>query len=282
MKYECLTCNYVTDRKSNYLSHINSKKHKKLAEISHSLAKISQNNLKKQIICKYCNREFKHKSSLSKHIKYVCQKNEDEDLKEFVRLLNQKIEKISEQNDSLLKDKYNLQKQIDRLSKKLQVQNIDNSVNNTNCGNSTVNYNIKLLNYKDTDFSHLTESDYINCISDCNHCVKTLIEKVHINEEKPENMNVYIPSMKDKYIMVFNKNKWNLEDRKEIIDDMFDQHEWTLESFYDAHKEKYPEMVKSFERYLENKEEDDVVNQVKEKILLEFYNERDTIRQNNP
>ena len=43
MKYECLTCNYVTDRKSNYLSHINSKKHKKLAEISHSLAKISQN-----------------------------------------------------------------------------------------------------------------------------------------------------------------------------------------------------------------------------------------------
>ena len=216
-----------------------------------------------------------------RHIKYTCKKNDDEDLKEFVRLLNQKIDNLSEQNSELVKTNDNLQKQLVKLSKKLQVQHIDNSTNNTNtnCGN-TINYNIKLLNYKDTDFSHLTDNDYIKCINDCNHCVKTLIEKVHINKKKPENMNVYIPSMKEKYIMVFNQNKWSLEDRKEVIDDMFDQHEWTLETFYDEHKEKYPDMVKSFEKYLENKEEDDVVNQVKQKILLELYNERNTIRNN--
>ena len=99
MKYECLTCCYVTDRKSNYINHINSNKHKKLAEISPKLAEISpklaeispklskikqnyskikQNIDSDMIICKYCNKEFKHKSSLSKHIKYTCKKNDDE------------------------------------------------------------------------------------------------------------------------------------------------------------------------------------------------------------
>ena len=297
MKYECLTCCYVTDRKSNYLNHLNSNKHKRLLEISPKLAEISpklaeispklskikqnhsitQNNMD-MIICKYCNKEFKHKSSLSKHVKYTCKKNDDEDLKELVRLLNEQITILNEQNNELKQNNNSMQKQINKLSKKLQVGNI---TNNTNYVNTTTNFNIKLLNYRDTDYSHLSHNDYLKCISDCNHCVKTLIEKVHINKKKPENMNVFIPSMKDKYIMVYNTDKWNLEDRKEVIDNMFDQNEWTLESFYDEYKETYPEMVKSFERYLENKEENDVVNQVKEKILLELYNERDTIRQKN-
>ena len=161
-----------------------------------------------------------------------------------------------------------MQKQINILTKKLQIQQMDIQANQNHMNiHNTVNYNIKLLNYRDTDYSHLTHNDYIKCINDCNHCVKTLIEKVHLNKKKPENMNVYVPSMKEKYIMVYNKNKWNLENRREVIDDLFDQHEWTLDKFYNEYKNTYPDMVKSFERYLENKEEDDVVNQVKEKIL---------------
>ena len=35
-----------------------------------------------------------------------------------------------------------------------------------------------------------------------------------------------------------------------------------------------------FERYLKNKEEDTVVNDVKRKILMEFYNKRDLILKN--
>ena len=298
--YYCKHCNYRAKQKSHYDKHLKSKKHIKLAEVSPKLAEISPKLAeispklaevspklaevspklqldKKGIFCKYCNKEFRHKSSLSKHIKYTCKKNDDEDIRELVRLLNEQNKKLTEQNSHLAEQNTHMQKQIEKLSKKLQVGSITNNNNTTNCGNSTVNYNIKLLNYRDTDYSHLTHNDYLKCISDCNHCVKTLIQKVHINKKKPENMNVYVPSMKEKYIMVYNKNKWNLENRKEIIDNMFDQNEWTIEQFYDEYKTTYPDMVKSFEKYLENKDEDDVVNQVKEKILLELYNEKDTI-----
>ena len=39
-------------------------------------------------------------------------------------------------------------------------------------------------------------------------------------------------------------------------------------------------MVISFERYLKNKEEDDIVNDVKRKILMQLYNKRNMIMDN--
>ena len=129
-----------------------------------------------------------------------------------------------------------MQKQISKLTKKLQIQKLEYVVNNTTTENSnnTVNYTIN--NYIDTDYSHLTERDYVKCIKDCNHCVKTLIEKVHFNKKKPENMNIYIPSMKDKYIMVYKNNSWDIQDSKEVLKDLYDRNEWTLEAWYDGIK----------------------------------------------
>ena len=85
----------------------------------------------------------------------------------MVRLLNE----IKEQNE--LKDKQinTLHKQIDKLTNKLQIQNINNTQNNT-LNHIENNFNIKLLNHNDTDYSHLSDTDYINCIKQNNFCVK--------------------------------------------------------------------------------------------------------------
>ncbi len=68
--------------------------------------------------------------------------------------------------------------------------------------------------HNNTDYSHLTERDYISCISECNHCIKTLIEKVHFNSEKPENMNIYISSINGNYEMVIQRRRRFLADPK--------------------------------------------------------------------
>ena len=39
--------------------------------------------------------------------------------------------------------------------------------------------NFKLLNYKETDTSHLTENDYVRCLEHYNFCVPHLIRKIH-------------------------------------------------------------------------------------------------------
>jgi hypothetical protein len=288
--YTCKCCHFQTKLKANYKRHLSTNKHsevsRKLAEISPKLAEISP---KTRNICKYCNTEFKHKSSLSKHIKYTCKKNKDEDLKELVRLLNEqnklkeaelyemkiqteKLQKqIQSENIHKRVQTEKMQKQIDKLTNKLQIKQVNNNIQN----NNTVNYNINLLNYDKTDYSHLTERDYVKCIKDCNHCVMTLINKVHFNNEKPENKNIYISNIKNGYCMVYKDQYWKLVDRKEQIDDLYEYNEVVLDTWYRDYKEKYPEIIDSFERYLKNKNDgEDLLNRVKEQILLMLYNNR--------
>ena len=62
--------------------------------------------------------------------------------------------------------------------------------------------------------------------------------------------------------------------RKSQIDDLYDYNEVLLENWYDEYKDKYPEMIRSFERYLKNKDDDNLLNGVKDEILLMLYNNR--------
>ena len=59
--------------------------------------------------------------------------------------------------------------------------------------------------------------------------VPKLIEAIHFNPDKPENHNVYIPNLKNKYAMIYNGKKWDLSNKEDIIDDMYDDNSNILE-----------------------------------------------------
>jgi hypothetical protein len=243
--------------------------------LSHPKVTITDTNEESPFQCHYCQKKFKFKQGMYRHIKYSCKKNKDEDLKELARLLNEKDKHIREQGKKIQRMQDNMQKQIDKLTQKLQIKNVVNGdVNQTTNQNI---YNIQLLNYTETDYSHLTPMDYVQCIKKCNNCVKNLIERVHFNEKKPENMNIYISNIKGNYAMVYKDDKWQIVSKKEQIDDLYDCNEVMLETWYDEYKEQYPEIIKSFERYLEHRDGSEVVDRVKEEILLMLYNNRQMI-----
>ena len=282
-EYTCECCCFTTHIKTHYKKHLETQKHKKYKKshqkvikkspFSHHLVTNFNEPISPSFQCQYCSKVFKYKQGMYRHIKYTCKKNKDEDLQEFTRLLNEKdlqLERTQKQIDTM-------QKQIDKLTNKLQIQNIVHG-NITNNQQNNI-YNIQLLNHKDTDYSHLTSKDYIRCIKDCNHCVKTLIEKVHFNNKKPENMNIYISNIKGNYAMIYSDNQWKLTNKKDQIDDLYDYNEVILENWYDDYKETYPEIIKSFQRYLSHRDEDSTtINYVKEKILLMLYNNRNMIK----
>ena len=88
MAFHCELCKYSTVRRYNYDKHMKSEKHElktktttllaevslPIAEVSHTIAPVAET-----LKCKYCEQCYRHKSSLSKHIKYSCTKNKDED-----------------------------------------------------------------------------------------------------------------------------------------------------------------------------------------------------------
>ena len=250
MEKWCRCCEYKTKSPANFKKHLETTKHKTLSSTDQIF------------ICKYCEKEFKFKQSMYRHIKYTCMKSNDEDLKELVRLLNQQMEQHREDKQELQKQIYTQNKQIEKLMGKLD---ISGSFNTTNIQN-----NITLLPYRDTDVSHLTDEDYRKCIKKVNHCVKTLIEKIHFNPMKPENMNIYISNMKDKYLMVFDGINWNLANKKDELHKLYEEKEMMLEEWLDTNPDA--DLKDKFLKYLNNKEIDDCLNQIKEEIKLMLYN----------
>ena len=281
MSFHCDICKFSTDKRSNYLKHINSQRHvlktiasKKVAVISPTVVEISHTvtAVPETFKCKYCEQCYRHKSSLSKHIKYSCTKNKDEDMKELVRLMNiqmeQQKQEFTHKIETQSKQIETQSKQIEKLMGKLEISGSFNTTNNM--------INISLLPYRETDTSHLTDQDYRSCIKRVNHCVKSMIEKVHFNPLKPENMNIYISNIKDKYIMLYDGQNWNVANKKAELDRLYEEKEMMLEEWLESNPEE--ELKDKFMKYLNNKDNDECLNRIKEEIKMMLYNSQKLLK----
>ena len=315
VNYECPRCGYNTNIKTKYIQHLKRKyicepsknnnnlieEYKKYNILTHNenldiepitsiIPQKTSNVLKsnhnepenKLYNCDYCKKNFTRIDNLNRHLKTCKEKKKDEEEKQnllkLVDMLNQQLkEQRTEFKEELSKRDRELSKrdrQIDELIKKagmtIGTQNIQ----------SQVNQEIKILAYKDTDLSHLTDKDYLKCIKHSNFCVPNLIEKIHFNPKKPENHNIYISNLKNNYAMIYNGSKWMICDREDSIQSLIDQNEGILEQKIEEWLEngnEYPEIMKKFNRYIEKKEDDKVLNKVKNEIRLMLFNNRDMI-----
>jgi len=269
--YHCDLCQFTTHLKCNYTVHLETKKHLSHVALATTLKqqqanpKTTSDNDKQthSFSCKYCNQTFAFRQSMNRHIKYSCTQNKDEDLKELVRLMNAQLET---QRQEFTKKIDAQAKQIEKLMGKLEIHG---SFNTTHI------QNINLLAYRETDVSHLTDQDYKSCLKKINHCVKQMIEKVHFNPSKPENMNIYISNIKDKYIMVYDGSNWNLANKKDELDRLYEEKEMMLEEWLESNPER--ELKEKFMKYLNNKEKDECLNNIKEEIKLMLYNNQKMI-----
>ena len=74
--------------------------------------------------------------------------------------------------------------------------------------------------------------------------------------------------------MLYKNNKWQIVNRKEQIDDLYEYNEIILEEWYENYRDKDNEMIKSFTRYLKSKENNETIDNIKQEILLLLYNNR--------
>ena len=83
--YTCECCDFSTINKTKFNRHTNTQKHN--ANMSLNTQNITP---KKVYECNYCNKNFKHPSSMYRHMKHVCKQKQDDmkDSNEFVSLLD--------------------------------------------------------------------------------------------------------------------------------------------------------------------------------------------------
>jgi len=232
-----------------------------------AICKPNEANKSNNFECKFCKKNYFHRQSLYKHLKRCEEKKkDDEDKQNLLNLVDILNKQLEEQRDQI--NEQNIQ--IKELIKKTGI----------NIGTQNIQQNFNILAYNNTDISHLTDKDYLKCLKHANFCIPHLIEQIHFNPKKPENHNIYISNLKNNYVMVYDGIRWIIRDRDESIQNLIDDKESIIEQKLEEWIEngnQYPDIMKKFNRYLEKKENDKVLNKVKSEIKLMLFNNRDIV-----
>jgi len=218
----------------------------------------------KKYRCAGCKKHFSKNCHMRRHEKKCSKKNqldELEDLDHQVALKDRETRLVKTQNKS---NHY--------------VIGTQNNNNNTQINN---NVTVNILPYENTDTSHLTDRDYQRAFNRASMCVPQILEKIHFDPEKPQNHNVYISSMNNKYIKLHNGERWNLRDREETLEDLFADAEYMLENKLETWQEeedpKSERATKKFEIYLKVKETETLYNKIKQELKMLLFNNRSLI-----
>jgi hypothetical protein len=71
--------------------------------------------------------------------------------------------------------------------------------------------------------------------------------------------------------MVYDGSNWNLANKVEELDRLYEEKEMMLEDWLDSNPD--PILKEKFVKYLNNKEKDECLNHIKEEIKLMLYNQ---------
>lgn len=242
-EYYCSLCDYTSDLLKNAERHI-IKKNK-----CGNNPEILIRNI--EIICEYCNKKYSSKPNLKIHQKKSCNAKQ--------LILEKEVEQLKEE---LTKTKIALE-----FSQKPQTVNITNN-----------NIIINMNGYKNTSFEHISDKQYNRAIGRLLMSVPQMIQDVHFNPKIPENHNIYISNIKNKYAMVYDGKNWEIKDQERVIDDLIRDHEYAMEEWLGGEGEKFPKAMDNFNKYLDVKEKDGALRTMKEEIKLILYNKRDMIK----
>ncbi len=228
-------------------------------------------SLIKIYLCKYCDNEFSRADNLKRHMDKFCKKN-----------ITGEIEALDSQL-ALKERQLRLQKVDRKIQGSTTTQTImgNNNTTTTTTTNNTNNITVNILPYEQTDISHLTDRDYQRAFNRASMCVPQILEKIHFDPEQPQNHNVYISSMNNKYIKLHDGERWNLRDREETLEDLFADAEYMLENKLETWQEeedpKSERATKKFQIYLEVKEKAALYNKIKQELKLLLFNNRSLI-----
>jgi len=235
---------------------------------------------KKDNICCYCNKVLSCKSSVYRH-KKKCKPNicEDSSITKSDMTLTTSlidVDKLYHMFVQLKEENNDLKKKMNNIENSSNTNNITNNTNYVNNGivNNSVNQYI-LVGYGKEDMDKIDRSDLLKVLRSGFNSPLTLTETMHFNPKYPEFHNVYIPSMKDKYAMIYDGTNWTMVTKEYLIDKMYDDKrdyiEENLDEFLDSITES---QRKALQRWMNAKEVHPYIQKIKEDIKLLLYNKR--------
>ena len=216
--FVCTFCDYITVRKSQYVRHLSTAKHKILTNTSENVPKSSTH------ICE-CGNSYKHRQSLNNHKKkcdYVPVKETEKialtEIKEdidYKDLLMKAMNQMQEQHEELRRKDELVERMIDKIGA------TNNTINNTNNNNFNINM---FLNEQCKDAINFT--DFINRIEISHNDLEnnaqlgfvegmTKIFVHHLNQLTLYERPIHCTDTKRETLYIKDENKWEKENSEE-------------------------------------------------------------------
>jgi len=181
---------------------------------------IKNNESKIKYICPNCLKNFGNKKS--DYIRHINKKNScSSDIYKKMEEMNNYILKLEEINDKLIEEDKKLKEENDKL--KEENENLKNQIiinNNTNVTNigTQNNYILHINNFDDTKcevviknlLKYMGKSIYVKTVED-----------IYLNNEKPENHNIYVADKNRQIVKIFNNGIWQSKNMV-VIDNIID------------------------------------------------------------
>lgn len=297
VQHICNRCGYTTNRKQNLKSHLLRKNlcqpeinqidrydllvlngFDEESKMYEKVTKNTQNYLQKSTknddnICSHCNKILSCYRSKWRHEKTCKQKKENDKIiliEERNKILQEQLDKRDEQINELLKL---LEKQIKNNSK----PNLNKGVIN-NAKQQINNNNLTINNFGSENIDYITAKVFYKLLNTPYNAIPKLIELKHFNPKHPENHNVKITNIHDKYAKIYKDKKWIIQHKTDVLETMIDNGFADLEEFKDLNEDeftdKFMDKYKLVEQVIDN-------GNVKEKIILISKNGTDRVFKND-
>lgn len=250
----CERCGYKTDRLSNFKNHLNRK-----FPCKPKLKDIEITEIKKMYLIEDDTNCLKKSSKIPLVSSEIYPKNEDNKTCEYCKKTyssyknkwrHQKVCKVKQnildQNMILQVKNDELKEQVEELMKKVHL--LEKS-QNSNYNNNINSFNkIQVNNYGCENIDYITDKVFKKLLNTPLSAIPKLIELKYFNPEHPENHNIKITNIHDKFAKIYKDNKWLISHKKDVIQELVDNGYADFEEFKDLNEYEVTEKIK--EKYL--------------------------------
>jgi hypothetical protein len=281
-KKPCITNEVLYDNNINKLKNIE----EEINILSNKIKIKTDKSLKEINTCMFCNNIQSNKANMIRHLNKYCSikkkmsENIDklnQDKKDINIIINQYEIKIKDEKIKKLELALN-----SKLNSKLTTHNITiNNINNINNINPTINNTINTQNnlvvinpFGKEDLSHITIDDYKKYLNGFFPGFIKFIEKVHFDDNAPQNKNISITNLRSKYLSVHDGDQWLTQDKNEVINNLLIKKHNILSEICEELEETDKidkTTIDNFEEFCQNYNDADAKKNTRENVIMMIY-----------
>ena len=259
--------------------------------IENEIQQKTEQSIKKINICMICKNTFLNKTNMMRHINDTCPSKKNLLTKKDIlnneknKLIDEKTKMINNHqshiNQQLYQQQNNEIKKLRETVAKLMTNK--NTINNITINNGTINNNnnnliVNINSFGKENLSHITDKDYKKYMSSYFKGFLNFIERIHFDDNMPENQNICLSNIKSKYIYIYDEDKWITKDKKVVID-KFITNKYNLlvdkcEEF-EENNDIDDKTLTKFTEFAKNYRDEEAQKNTKNNIEMMLYNNRD-------